>query len=143
VVYVVVTGYASADKFGYTYLSKLYGVKSADGGNAFGSPVVLADVTRSAYPHVVSNATHIIAAYTNEGMESLISSDGGSTFLPFPLDDLGMIVHYRAVYSDLAINGSNIHAVWSNDRELAPSPRFWNVLFNKLDLNGPTLEEPV
>jgi hypothetical protein len=145
-VYAVARGYEQADKFGETFKWNLYGIKSTDGGTTFGNPVVLtkgqSGTGKAGFPHVVSNGKYVVVVYTAGGLEALVSSNGGTTFVRCSLDGAPATESYRALFSDVAINGSNVYAIWCNDRDYARIPPFWNVFYSRLNLSASAWEEP-
>ena len=147
IVYAVARGYKRINKFGQTFVWRLYGIRSTDGGASFGKPVELtkkpSGVGHAGFPHVVSNGKYIVVVYTAESVEALISSDGGLTFSSCILD-VGHTedASSRALFSDVAISGTNVYAIWGNDRDYGRIPPFWNVFFSRLDLSKPAWEEP-
>jgi hypothetical protein len=138
-VYVTATGYESINEGGPTYTWKMFGIRSLDGGNSWGTIRAKMDVgVLAIHPRIVSRGNKILIAFSalranathiyDQSLQSLFSADGGSNFTRNRITDA--VPNKSISYLSLAASQETFHCIWASERTNS-AQWHWNVLYGR------------
>jgi hypothetical protein len=141
-VYVTATGYSWINEGGPTYTWKVFGIRSLDAGNSWGTIQALLDVgVLAIHPRIVSREQKILIAFSalratgtsllGRSVQSLFSADGGATFTRNRITDtVGSTGLGSLSYLSIAASPTAFHSIWASQTPNS-GQWYWNTFYDR------------